>query len=208
MGRGNATRGEHARQSRLELTLRLAAPYLSAAVFWLAFENAWLTILSYHAQILWWLRGTRPKPVRLRPTRSWYLAVPSALAGPALLVLLPHMARTAPGLWLERYHLTGWSLVFMVFYFGLIHPALEQMHWRPLRERTALAHPLFAGYHLLVLYSLVYALWLGACFVVLWLASWTWMRMMRESGSLVPGVVSQTAADFGIALVAAIIATR
>lgn len=182
--------------------LRLAAPYLAVAVFWCVLHDAWLTILAYHAQILWWMRGTRPMFQRYRRTRTALLIFPSALAGPALALVLPHIARTELSLWLDRYHLTGSSLLVMTFYFGLVHPVLEQAHWAPLRDRTPHAHTVFAGYHMLVLYSLLPVPWLAACFVVLCLASWCWKRMVRASASLLPAIASQAVADLGIVLVA------
>ncbi len=132
------------------------------------------------------------------------LILPFALAGPALGVLLPHVARTDVTVWLDRYQLTGPALLVMTFYFGLVHPVLEQVHWAPLRERTLLAHVAFAGYHLLVLYSILPVPWLAVGFVVLNLASWLWSRMVRASGSLWPAIASQSAADLGIVLVAAL----
>jgi len=184
------------------MMLRLAAPYLALGVFWCLFHNAWLAILAYHAQILWWSRGARPRLARPRPTPTTLLILPSALAGPVLGVLLPHIARTDLAAWLDRYHLDGPALIAMTLYFGLVHPALEQIHWAPLRARTAVAHAAFAGYHALVLYSLLPVPWLAACLVVLWSASWCWKRMVCASGSLLPAIVSQAVADFGMVLVA------
>jgi hypothetical protein len=184
--------------------LRLAAPYLAVAVFWCIFQHAWLAILSYHAQILWWRRGTRPALARPRWNPAAFFILPFALAGPLLVFLLPRVARTDPGAWLDRHHLSGPALVAMIFYFGLVHPVLEQMHWAPLRERTALAHTAFAGYHLLVLYSLLSVPWLVASFAVLWLVSWSWKRMMGTSGSLWPAIAAQALADLGLVLFAAI----
>ena len=56
-------------------------------------------------------------------------------------------------------------------YFGLVHPVLERVHWSPLRERTPFAHPIFAGYHLLVLSSLLSVSWLLISFALLTTAS-------------------------------------
>ena len=89
----------------------------------------------------------------------------------------------------------------MIFYFGLVHPLFEQIHWAPLRESTPLAHLAFAGYHMLVLYSLLTVPWLALCFVVLVAASWLWQRMVRESGSLLLPIASHVAADLGIIIV-------
>jgi hypothetical protein len=192
------------RGTRFGLALRLAAPYLAVVVFWCLLHNAWLAIIGYHAQMLWWSRGTHPKLTTPRPTPTTLLILASVPAGPALGFLLPHIARTDIAAWLHDYHLTGPALVVMTFYFGLVHPILEQIHWAPLRERTPLAHLAFAGYHLLVLCSILSVPWLAVCFVVLGLASWLWTRMVRASGSLWLAIASQGAADLGIVLVAAL----
>jgi len=188
------------------LALRLAAPYLAVGVFWCLFENAWLAILAYHAQIIGWAWGSRPdfsKP-HFTPTTAFVLL--AVLAGPALYIVLPHIVRVDLALWLARYHLTGANLLIMVPYFGLVHPLLEQIHWTPLRARTRFAHAAFAGYHLLVLASLLTAPWLALCFGVLWLASWMWARTTRVGGSLLPATVSQALADLGIVLAAVVLA--
>lgn len=184
------------------MLLRFAAPYLAVGVFWCVFENAWPAILAYHAQILWWARGAHPALARPRLSPLALLILPFALAGPVLAFLLPHIAHTDLAAWLGRYHLTGPGLIVMTFYFGLVHPVLEQIHWAPLRERTPLAHAAFAGYHLLVLASLLPVPWLAVCFVVLWVASWLWQRMTRAAGSLWTAIASQAAADIGVVLVA------
>jgi hypothetical protein len=190
-------------EARNGLALRFAAPYLAVGLGWYVFHNAWLAILVYHAQILWWSRATPSGLTRPRTSRTTLLILPSALAGPALAVILPRIARVDLEGWLAGYHLTGPSLVVMTVYFALVHPVLEQVHWAPLRDRTRFAHAAFAGYHLPVLHSLVQAPWLAVCFAVLWLASWCWQRMLRESGSLLPAIASQAVADLGIVLVAA-----
>jgi hypothetical protein len=184
------------------ILLRLAAPYLAVAVFWLFFENAWLALLAYHAQILWWARGTRPRFPHPRKNRGFLLIPLFALAGPALAVLLPRIATTDPSAWLARYHLTGSALLAMVVYFGIVHPVLEQIHWARLREHTPWAHVAFAGYHGLVLWSLLPVGWLVVTFVLLAVVSRVWARMARDAGSLIPAIVAQVVADLGVVLVA------
>ena len=186
----------------MRLALQLLAPYLSVVLFWCIWPNAWLAILSYHLQILLW---RNPALLRLRmPTGStgFVFAAMSALAGPTLYFLLPHMQRTELASWLASYKLSGISLMLMVPYFGLVHPVLEQSHWHGLRERTRWAHPAFAGYHMIVLSTLLTAPWLLACFLVLVTASLAWTRSGRVTGSLVPSVVSHVLADLGIVLAA------
>jgi hypothetical protein len=180
----------------------MAAPYLAVGVFWCLLHNAWLAILAYHAQILWWSRGSFPKLVKFRRTLMMLVIAPSALVGPLLYFILPHMTRANLSWWLADHGLSGAGFPVMVFYFGLVHPLLEQVHWTPLRESAPLGHIAFAGYHVLVLYSLMKVPWLAACFVVLLTASLLWRRMARESGSLVPSIASHIAADLGIMVAA------
>ncbi|MDZ4655054.1 MAG: hypothetical protein U1F44_04175 [Coriobacteriia bacterium] len=191
-----------AESSPLSLALRMLAPWLAVGVFWLGFGNAWLTILAYHAQILLWSRGRAPGLRWPKRDRIAWLIAPSALAGPALWLLLPYITRTDPGGWFARHGLSGTSLVAMVAYFGLVHPLLEQVHWTPLREATPIAHVAFVGYHMLVLASLLTVPWLAVCFVILTAASVVWQEMTRRTGSVLVAVASHVAADAGIVLVA------
>jgi hypothetical protein len=190
----------------LGLWLRILAPYLAVLVFWVGFHSAWLAILAYHAQILLWLRGSRVGIGSLKPDRLAWLAVPSAFAGPALYVVLPYVVSADfPG-WLRAYGLSGTSLLAMVFYFGLVHPVLEQLHWARLREQTPAAHLFFAGYHLIVLYSLLTVPWLAVCFVVLAGASIMWQQMGRRGSGLLVPIASHAFADLGIATAAFLLA--
>lgn len=181
----------------MQLTLRLLAPYLSIAIFWFGFKNGWLAILGYHAQILWWARRDLPRP---RPSGglSLLLGLPMLGAGPLLYFLLPHVTRVELTVWLHEFHLTGWALVLLIPYFGILHPVLEQIHWGPLRERTGVSHALFAGYHLLVLYSLLSLPWLILCATLLGGASVAWKYMARKSEGLAVPIASHVGADLGV----------
>jgi hypothetical protein len=186
----------------MKLVSKLLAPYVAVGVFWCVLSNAWLAIVSYHALILLWSWRSIPH-VWTRPRwRETWLGAPAILAGPLLYFLLPHIARADLSVWLAAHHLSGTALLVMIPYFGLVHPPLEQLHWAPLRERTPAAHVFFAGYHPLVLASLLPIGWLAACFVILAGASVAWERMVRRSGSLAPALVSQLLADLGIVLAA------
>ena len=191
-----------AARDRLELALKMAAPYLAVGVFWCLLHNAWLAILAYHAQILWWSRGSLHRPAKPGRILAALIAAPSAFAGPLLYFLLPRMSHADLSRWLADNRLSGAGFLVMVFYFGLVHPVLEQVHWAPLRESTPLGHIAFAGYHLLVLHSLLKIPWLAVCFAVLVATSLLWRRMTRESGSLVPSIASHVAADLGIMIAA------
>jgi hypothetical protein len=187
---------------KVKVTLRLLAPYIAVLVFWCLLSSAWLAVLAYHAQILFWLRAGQSERRRPARRRRLLLALPATLVGPLLYGLLPCMTDTALPAWLANHHLSGLSFALMIPYFGLVHPLLEQRHWAPLRESTPLAHPLFAGYHILVLHSLLALPWLLVCFAVLTGASVAWQQMARRSGSLAGPVASHVLADVGVVVAA------
>lgn len=186
----------------MKQTLKLLAPYLAVAVFWCGLSSAWLAILAYHAQILFWARRDFTAIGSGCRRRIMLLALPAALGGPLLYVLLPFITHTELAAWLSSHHLSGWSFMLMIPYFGLLHPLLEQIHWAPLREQTPLAHPLFAGYHLLVLFSLLTGPWLIVCFAILTAASFLWKELTQRTHSIAVPVVSHILADAGIIMAA------
>jgi hypothetical protein len=186
----------------MKLLLSLLAPYFAVIAFWVVWPNAWLAILAYHAQILFWNWPVLRKMRKPQGRRIWMLAIPSVLAGPLLYVLLPYIIRTHLSSWMDTYHLSGLALVFMVPYFGLVHPFMEQIHWQQLREHTAWSHPLFAGYHMIVLASLITVPWLLLCFAVLMVTSLAWKQMARTTRSLTVPTISHVLADLGVILAA------
>ncbi len=184
----------------LKLTLKLLAPYFAVGVFWCLLSNAWLAILAYHVQILFWSRHSLFAPWGAILPKMLLLALPAVLAGPLVYFLLPSIPQTDLSTWLAEHRLSHFSLIVMIPYFGLVHPFLEQLHWAPLRESTPFSHLLFAGYHMLVLYSLLNVPWLIMCFVVLASASFTWQWMAKRSLAL--PVVSHVLADLGVVIAA------
>ena len=188
----------------------LLAPWIAVGVFWLWLRSAWATILVYHALILL-LPGRRLRDV----ARGWSTrlalasSVPCLLAGPLTWLLLPSMVRTPAGEWLASYGLSGWALLLIVPYYGLVHPVLEQAHWGPLRARHGLSLPasaLFAGYHGLVLSTLMKPVWIAACLAVLFASSLAWTAIQRRTGGLAVPAISHAAADLGM-MVAAVLLT-
>jgi hypothetical protein len=168
-------------------------------VCWCGLQNAWLAILAYHAQILFHRHG------RVRPPRARLSLRPvllAASAGPAAYLLLPLAARADLATLLSNYGLEGWSLLLMIPYFGLVHPVLEQAHWAPLRGTIPGAHLWFAGYHILVLATLLHPGWLPLCVLVLAGVSWTWGWMEGKGCAARTVVATHIAADVGVILAA------
>jgi len=201
---GGGTQGGRVVGGPLVLALMMAAPYVAVLLFWVVGRNAWLTIMAYHAQILLWLLLTRPTASFKKPRWSplSLIVVPSVLSAPLLYFILPLVTRIDLSAWLADHRLSGWALFGMIGYYGLVHPVFEQLHWAPLREQTPIAHLAFAGYHMIVLSSLLGLPWLAVCFGTLATASFLWQRLTREAGSFVPAVASHVAADLGMVIVA------
>ena len=189
----------------MKLLLKLLVPYFTVGIFWCIVQNGWLAILAYHALVLLWDRDAWKNLRGSKPRQMLWLALPTVLVGPLLYFVLPVVSHTDLGTWLAEYKLTGWSLLLMIPYFGIIHPVMEQLHWAPLREKTPAAHILFAGYHMLVLVSLLKMPWLIACFVTLTITSIVWQHLTRKSDSLTPAILSHILADLGIILTATLI---
>jgi len=187
--------------------LAMLVPYAAVLAFWHWFHSAWATILSYHCLILafsWRSLG--------RTLNGWNrrlfvaLAIPCAAAGPVTWLMLPHASRIPVLEWLSGYGLGGASLVLMIPYYSFIHPILEQAHWSPLRRDSRLGlapHPAFAGYHVLVLATLMRLPWVILCVGILIGASvsWRWADSRKGGGLLIP-VLSQVLADGGMIVAA------
>ncbi len=186
----------------MKLYFSALAPYIAVVIFWLVWPNAWLAILAYHAQILFWNRPVLRKIRLPQDRKDFFLALPTVVAGPALYVLIPLITRTELSTWLDTYQLSGLALVFMIPYFGFVHPILEQIHWQPLRETSEWSHPVFAGYHMIVLSSVLALPWLILCFGVLVGASFVWKLLSHSRRGLAVPVLSHILADLGVVVAA------
>jgi hypothetical protein len=183
----------------MKRVLQLAAPYLAVAVFWVVYQSAWLTIFAYHLQMLFWTRRRLGEELgQWNPRAALAVSLPAVLAGPLVLLFLPHVARGPLSEWMAHYGLSGPTLVLMVPYLGIVHPILEQTFWSPLRRGSVAGHAAFAGYHAVVLYTLLPPLWLAVAAGVITLASVAWERLsVTQRGLLVP-MLSHVAADLSI----------
>jgi len=186
----------------LKTDTQIACTHPCCGVFWCGLSNAWLAILAYHAQIIFWSRPSLSNWHRPRYSHTMLLALPCVLAGPMLYFLLPYITHQPLSIWLQNHHLSRISLLILIPYFGLLHPVLEQLHWTQLRQHTPISHAMFAGYHMVVLYTLLKAPWLILCFGVLLMASWTWQQMARKNHSLAGPMLSHILADLGIIVAA------
>jgi len=185
------------------VVLKMLAPYLAVLVFWRLFHHAWACILVYHLQILLWSRWNVLRAAMGWNARLFSLAgIGFAAAGPLAFVLWPHMARVAADAWLTAHGLAGPARWLMIPYFGIVHPLLEQAHWSPLRAHPRsgpLAHLAYAGYHVIVLWSLMPPPWVAAAIASLLLASVAWRQLERAAGGgLAIPVLTHMLADTGL----------
>ena len=186
----------------IKLTVKLLAPYFAVGIFWCLFSNAWLAMIAYHAQILFWSDKSMFKMMRPRYTPAMLLALPAVLAGPLLFVLLPYITHEPLSVWLASHHFSRMSLLVLIPYFGLVHPCLEQLHWATLRKVGLVSHLMFAGYHMVVLYTLLTGPWLLVCFGILVAVSALWQQVATRMHSVAVPLVSHILADLGVAIVA------
>ena len=187
----------------MTIILKVAAPYVAVAVCWCFFHNGWAAILVYHAQILFLSRKQIPKLFHGWNTKLFLTtALPCSLGGVLVYFLIPHISATPLSDWLAKYQVTGWGLILMIPYFGLVHTLLEQAHWSDIRKRGWHIHALFAGYHALVLYDLLALPWLAACMLILFGASYFWHRASEAMGGLIVPVIGHIFADLGIVIAA------
>ena len=188
----------------MRIFLKCLAPYLAVIPFCVLSQNAWAAMLTYHAQCLFWSGRHLPNVLSGWNWKRWIgLSIPFACAGPLAFLLLPMMLKDiTPIQWLQDYGVTRATTIPLIFYFGLIHPPLEQAHWSRLRQATPWAHFAFAGYHGLVLYDLFSWPWLLLSLAVLAGTSGLWGIIEKKSNGLCMVTLSHILADTGIAVAA------
>jgi hypothetical protein len=209
-----ATDQRTARWLWLRRPLRLGAhllPYPVVGLALLLTSSGWLAMLAYHLTIVAVLcvSGGWREPVALlrRGWRPWWLlALVVGVgfgSGVLLFVLWPLLgiALAAPAIW-AAFGLAGLGRSLFVAYFIAVNPVLEESYWRgylgsPLLRPT-LSDLAFAGYHLLVLQSLLAWYWLLLIFLVLAGAAWFWRQLARLVGGLGLPLASHLSADAAV----------
>jgi hypothetical protein len=168
-------------------------------------------VLLYHAGIVAFLLVRRPANVfaGIRNPLTLPGVLACALSAPVVYFLWPWLA-AGDGIlpqWLARYGLSGTAWLMLIPYFSIVHPILEEIHWRGLAPEKptwlCLQDLLFAGYHVLVLFQLVYWPWLFLVFGVLVGSSifWRWAAQRFGGGGL--PILTHAAADAGVVLATA-----
>lgn len=124
------------------------------------------------------------------------------LTWPLVQLLWPRMVLPTVDLQnlLTHWHLRGPPVWIFVFYSITIHPLLEESFWRGLMPDRWISDALYAGFHMLVLYTLIHPGWLPLAFFVLFFAASVWRLLVRKTGGLVLPVLTHALADLGVIL--------
>lgn len=188
--------------------IHASAPYWAVGIGLYCLQNAWVTLLLYHGQIVLyiWLAKVDVKRNLLAGFSVKALAttvLPLSFFGPFLYAMFPHILSGGVSLqaWLQAYGLNHRQFLLLIPYFGIIHPILEELHWGRFRgdeHRRWIMCLFFAGYHVLVLARLLSPVWLIISFLVLAGAACLWMILHRRlQGGMIP-FLSHWVADMGI----------
>lgn len=193
-------------------TLAVALPFICVSVGLYRLQSAWAAILFYHTGIVLLLAavgsGDVGRLVRngFSPRRLALMSLLCALAGVGIVWCWPWMGRESVALTdrLAFFGLEGMGLYLFLAYFALVHPILEELHWRgtlfvneglPTGRDAA-----FGAYHVLVLLVFVKPLWIVAAFATLTVVAWLWRRAAHRAGGLAVPVLSHMVADVSVAL--------
>jgi len=186
-------------------------PYLAITIGFLVFENAWLAMLGYHAGIAAYLVCSKTK-IDLRHTfgsknpRLLALGLAAAAAVSSCLYLFWPLLGIPEDIsqYLNNTGLNGHTWPVFLAYFIIVNPPLEEYFWRHClaspQKRPVLHDLLFAGYHLLVFYSLVAPVWLILVFLGLTAGAWFWRQLNRGNGGILASYTSHLAADIIVIL--------
>ena len=185
-------------------------PYAAVLVGMYCFHSAWWAIGLYHIGIAGYVLWRKPPDLRRRILSGYPLVVllpgiaVCALAAPVIYFMWPWFA-TGDGVlpeWMGRYGLTGRAWLLLIPYFSIVHPVLEEIHWRaiaPDRFRVlCLPDFLFAGYHVLVLFQLIRWPWLFLVFGVLTASSIFWRWTADRFGGYGVAILTHAVADAGV----------
>lgn len=185
-------------------------PYVAVLVGMYLFQSAWLAVFLYHTGILIFLACRKPEGLwrRVWTGANSPMVVPGilvgAMAAPVVYFMWPWFAASESILpeWMQQYGLTGWSWFLLMPYFSIIHPVLEEIHWRgislPQSSGICWEDLLFAGYHVLVLFQLMYWPWLFLVFGVLVGSSVFWRSAHKRSGGCGLPILTHAVADIAV----------
>lgn len=185
-------------------------PYIAVLLGMNVLRSAWAALLLYHAGILLFLFLRKPSNLwkMMWGGMNTTLLFPAIgiclLAAPVVYFFWPWFAASDSMLqeWLSRYGLTGIAWLLLIPYFSIVHPVLEEIHWRGIAPEEVKGFCwqdlLFAGYHILVLHELVFWPWLIMIFGVLAGSSFFWRWAAAKFGGYGLPTLTHAAADAGV----------
>jgi membrane protease YdiL (CAAX protease family) len=190
--------------------LAALVPYAAVLIGMYMLNNAWLTILLYHLGIIAFIFYRKPaclwKMLRSGFGQPWTISAIfcCGMTAPVVYFMWPWFAvsQTILPEWMQVYGLTGLSWVLLLPYFSIIHPVLEEIHWRgiaPQRFTWLCWQDLFfAGYHVLVLLQLIHWPWLFLVFGMLTGSSVFWRWAAQRYGGYGLTILTHAIADAGV----------
>jgi hypothetical protein len=198
--------------------IQAAVPYMAVIIGLYFCHHAWTALLLYHFQIIlcacFFKADIRNLLFAGFSLKCFlFFVLPLLFLGPFLYLILPYMINDGVVLkeWLQGYGVSQKSFIILFPYFCTIHPLLEEIHWgkfRKLEKQQDMLFFFFAGYHILVLATLLSYIWLIIGFIVLIIVAWLWAMLFHKlRGGIIP-FFSHIAADIGIISAAYVIAFR
>jgi len=175
-------------------------------------HSAWAAVILYHVAAAGLAGRAQWNGLRGGWRWRWILALSAvcALAGVLVQALWPWAGggRDLSAV-LSGWGLQGTSWVLFAAYLSVVHPIVEEVVWRGVGEQRARwlswRDVAFAGYHALVLPSLLGPLWVIVALAGLTVAAALWRIAAVRTGGLGAAVVSHGVADFAIVIAAHVI---
>jgi hypothetical protein len=187
------------------------APYAALAVSFFILHNAWIALLSFHLSMLAFifLNRSRISSRANFKNGNYKIYLINAAMGAAALVFyflwplsgIPQDVHPV----LKSIGLSQGNYLYLLAYFVAVNPWIEEYFWRGYLGSAAKgitpSDVLFAGYHVMLLATVIGAIWLIPAFVILFSAAWFWRQCDRWSQGLGASIISHIAADAAISVV-------
>jgi uncharacterized protein len=187
------------------------APYAALAISFFVLHNAWIALLSFHLSMLVFIIFNRSRLPWRTDFKSRHLKIYliNILMGAAALVFyfswpLSGIPQDVQPI-LKSIGLSQGNYLYLLAYFVVVNPWIEEYFWRgylgSASKGITPSDALFAGYHVMLLATVIGPLWLIPAFVILFSAAWFWRQCDRWSQGLGASILSHIAADAAISVV-------
>ena len=187
------------------------APYAALAISFFILHNAWIALVSFHLSMLAFIFLNRSRISWRANFKSgnYKIYIINTVMGAAAIVF--YFLRPLWGLdqdvqpILKSIGLSQGNYLYLLAYFVVVNPWIEEYFWRGYLGNAAKGITpgdlLFAGYHVMLLATVIGAIWLIPAFVILFSAAWFWRQCDRWSRGLGASILSHIAADAAISVV-------